>query len=256
MDITGTAVTDVTVKVLPGFKPDTNLAIYWRKLSSGNYSGLDRGSASDYYDANVFVYGKESVINNLIGQIYNNRFAESNVVTLSNFFDTEYIFGENVDHSGSISATVLEIGERRQGSFKGWGVSIKFRALSPSFTGSTSFPSLTCCDVPVISQANYTILKSDSYTGVFAYSDHLSDSNIFEGIFTVSRADMILLRNYIKSQRTGNFTLSDTFGVSEPFGPITQSVYPFTTKLIEWEDLGYYGLKYSKIRLRFAEVYS
>ena len=254
MDISGTGITPFTTKVLPGFRPMTKLSIKWRQVSSGNWSGLDRGTGADVNEAKFGIYGKESPINTFIDEIDANRDADNHVITLSNFFSTEHIFGENVDHSGSITATVLKISRRRQGSWKGWGIDVTVRATAPSFTGSSSLPTLDCCDIGVRADSNYRINKYDSYQGTMAYLDHQSDSGIFEGIFTLTNANMILIRNYIKTQRTGNFTLADNFGIDYPFGTRSGNSYPFTTKLIDWEDLGWQGLLYHRIRLRFAEV--
>jgi len=254
MDIAGTGISAFTAKVLPDFRVQTNLSIKWRKLTNGDWSGLDRGAASDIYEADIGLYGKEAVIDKFIDEIEANRVVDNHTINLSNFFDTERIFGENVDHT-SIVATVLEISRRRQGSFKGWGLDATIRATpQPTFTGSSSFPVLNSCDFGVDADSDRTIRKLDSYTNVFSYQDHAADSGTFTGIFTVNNADFILLRNFIRTQRTGNFTLSDTFGITSPFGTRTANSYPFTTKLIEWEDMGFFGLLHHKISLTFAEV--
>jgi len=255
MDISGPGISTFTARVLPGFKPTTRLSLKWRELASGNWAGLDRGSAQDTYETTIGFKEKEAPINNIIDQIKANRDNGSNVITLSVFnTDTERIFGENVDHDVSISATVLSTERRRQESLNGWGLQMRIRALTPAFTGASSFPTLDCVDTGVRADSSYTINKFDSYTGVFSYHDHQSDSGIFEGIFTLTVAKMILLRNFIRTTRTGNFTLSDTFGVDFPFGTRSGNSYPFTVKLIEWEDLGFFGLLFRRIRLRFSEV--
>jgi len=255
MDVSGTGITLFTQKVLPTFKPKTKLAITWRQLSSGNYAGLDRGDGSDVYEADVGFYGKETAIDKFIDEIEANRTNPSNVITLDNFFGKgENIFGENFDHSSSISATVLNISRRRQTGINSWGVNVTFRALTNIFTGSSSFPTLTSCDVGPRADSSRTINKFDTYTGAFSYQDHASDFGTFTGVFTLTSADAVLLRNFIRTQRTGDYTLSDTFGIAKPFGSRSANSYPFTVKLIDWSDLGLFGLQWNKFKLTFAEV--
>jgi hypothetical protein len=200
--------------------------------------------------------GTESVINNILSQLQANRVAGSgtpNQITMTSFASSEKIFGENVNHT-SITATITAMQKRVQASWKGFILELRVRAISPSFSGSSSFPTLNWCDVGGEQDSDFTVRKSDSYSGVMAYSDHRADSGIFDGTFTLTNANFILLRNYIRNQRGGNFTLANTFGVAYPFGPRSINSYPFTCKLIEWEDLGLEGLKYNKIRLKFAEA--
>jgi len=256
MDVSGSGITPFSARIRDGFRPQTKLAFKWRQLSSGNWSGLDRGSSSDIYEASFSMRRTESEINTFIDEVEANRAAGSNVITLGGFLATEYIFGVNVDHSGSITATILDVSDRMQHSWKGWGVNVRVRATSVSFTGSSSLPTLAYCEHGVKASSDRNINKFDTYTGTYAYQDHDSDSGVFEGVFTLTTANMILLRNYIKNQRTGDFAIADTFGVDYPFGPRSSNSYPFTTKLIGWEDLGHWGVKWHKIRLRFAEVVS
>lgn len=242
-------------KTLPGFSVLTTLAISWRQLSSGNWVATDRTSASDTYEARVSIYGREAVIDNFITKIYDNRIIGNSQINLSSFADTEKIFGENVDHSGSYTATILQMPEKKQGTFKGFGLTDIYIRLvgTPTFMEGSEF-SLINYEPGGQQDANYTQNKLDSYTGAMSYIDHRSDSGIFDAVFTLTNADFVKLRNYIRLTRSGTMTLADTFGVDYPFGPRTDNSYPFSVKLIEWEDMGWFGLKYNKIRLRFAEV--
>jgi len=250
MDIDGSGITTVTFKTLPAFRSMTKLAIKWKQLASEKWYGIDRGAASDIYEASCAIYGKETTINTFLSEIEDNRRADNHIVTLSNFFDNEKIFGANIDHSGSITATITHISRRRQGTWKGWGVNVTFRATSVSFTGASSLPTLSYCDVGVDADKSIKTNKIDTYDGTFIYLDH-PDPAVFTGIFTVTDADMIKLRNYIRTQRTGDFTLADNFGVSYPFGP-EKTGYPYTCKLIDWEDLGHVGVGWWRIKLSFS----
>jgi len=254
MLVSGTGITPFTAKILPGYRPLTSLAIKWRKKADGNYSGTDRGSSADVYQTKIALFGKESVINNFIDEVEANRTAQSHVLQLSTFSDTEYIFGRDVDHSGTINATIVEMDDRGQQSWKSWGLEMRLQMLSPAFSGSPSFPTLEYLDIGASGDSTRTVTKYDSYSGNFTYLDHNSDIGAFTGTFLLSDADMLSLRRYIATQRTGDFTLSDTFGYDYPFGSRSANSYPFTCKLIDCEDLGMWGTHWWKIKLTFVEV--
>ena len=155
-----------------------------------------------------------------------------------------------------MSVTFLDVGTKEQHSWKGFSIRLKARNLSPSFTGSSSLPSFQYLDYGFNGDSNRTINKIDSYTGSFTYLDRSSDSGTFVGTFTFSTADMILLRNYIRSQRGGLYSISGINGVSEMFGPRRGGSYPYSTRLVEWEDRGMLNINYWKMRLTFVEEVS
>jgi hypothetical protein len=256
MQISGTGIATFTAYAQYGYRPLTRLAISWRQSASGLWVGTDRGSGADVYESKVRLYGNETSINQFIQEIYYGRTNAStdNQVTLGTFMDGEKIFGENVNHTGSITATIQQISERVQNTWKGFYVDVIFRATSVTFVGSTSMPSLVYCEIGAMQDRDYSIKKYDTYDGTMIYQDRRSDAGIFEGVFTLSNANFILMRNYIKSQRTSAYTLSDTFGIDYPFGTRSAGSYPYSANLIEWEDMGFFGQKFNRIRLKFAEV--
>lgn len=242
-----------TIKTLPGWKPETQLSIKWKRLSSNNWSATDRGSSADVYRTKITVYGNETYINSIILGLDSYRRI---YIPFTTFYDDEKIFGENIDYTGTLNCILLEKSPRRQLSFKGFSFDLSLELLSPTFTGSSSFPTLQYTWMP--EQAREYLWKYyPTYDRTWYYTDgYHADSGTFNGTFILTAADMVLLRNYIKTQRTGNFTLSDTFGVDYPFGRESLNSYPYTCKLIEWEDLGLWGQLYRRIRLKFAEVLS
>lgn len=259
MIINGTGITEFECKTLKGFRTLTNHSLIWRQLASGNWVASDRGAAQDYYEARISIYGVEATINNFINQVYLGRVNGNNQITLTSFATDEKIFGENVVHT-SITASILEMPQRAQGSLTGYGMAdIYIRAIfnatsSDNFTGASTMPTLAYRETGGLLDSDYTIRKMDTYTGTMAYLDHRSDSGVFESVFTFTNADFIKLRNYIRVTRSGDWTLADTFGVAYPFGTRSSGSYPFTAKLIDWEDMGRFGVKHNKVRLKFAEV--
>jgi hypothetical protein len=254
MQITGTGITALTVRVLPDYRPRTALSIQWITTGKGRYQCTDRGATADVYEAEINTWGTESAINTICEELQDNRQAYSNAITLGGFATDELIFGADVDHTGNISAVVADIGVPKQTSWKGYSLWIRFRALSPTFSGNSSLPTLKWCDVGSNSDISRAIKRNDSYTGVHTFNDSLGDSRLFKSTFTLSTADMQILRRYIATNRGNDYTLSDTFGAAKPFGPESAGSYPYYCKLIEWEDLGLFGLKWWRVSLTFAEV--
>jgi len=250
--VTGTGISEI-INVLPDFKRETRLAISWEQAADGNWVAVDRGAAYDVYEATISIYGTETYINTTLSEIEANRAAASNVVALTEFGTDETIFGDDIDYT-SVSATFLSARRRRQGTWKGWGAELRLRALAPTFSGTASFPTLRWCDVGIDGDGDLTINKIDSYTGIYDYLDHSADYGTFTGVFTLSRADTKSLRRYIATRRTLDFELANTFGISYPFGIRSAGTYPYTCKLIGWEDLGPWGIQWNRIRLKFAEA--
>ena len=250
----------IEVKIKPDFKPLTKNAIKYVKLSSGNYKAIDRGADSDTYEADVRLYGKESDINTLIDFVEDNRsdgtVSNQSVIGALGFAGGgEEIFGKDVDHSGSFNLTVLDIGPRRQNTWKGWELPVRFRALNPTFNSYTSaLPPLEYLEVGYKSDSDPQINKFDTYDGDYSYQDHVYDSGIFEGTFKLSNENMGQLRRYIATNRGNDYTISSINGVTYPFGSRRGTTFPVTAKLIDWDDLGQWGLQYWRVKLRFAEV--
>ena len=256
MWISGTGITPFEAKIKPDFKPKTTLAIKWFQTSDGNWRGTDRGSSSDLYQAEIRLYNHKSEIDAFEEQIELNRSSSSNVVTMSDFSATEHIFGEDVNHFSPISVTILEIDRVKQKTWKGYGLDLTVQCPSPTFTGSTSLPTFKCLSVGYGAGSKRTISKLDSYEGDFEYIDHNFEAGIFEGTLIFSIDGMRSFRNYVRTNRTNDFIIPDIYGVESPFGVIRGTSYPITAKLIEWEDLGMYGVNKWRVKVKFAEVIS
>jgi len=252
MLISGTGITPFTQLFKPRFRPRTKLALKWRKLDN-TYFATDRGATSDIYESDVRIYGKYAAIKTFVDEIEANRQAGSNEISLSNFNTSEWIFGADVDYTGSIDATWIEHGEITQGSFKGFGINLRLRAIAPSFVGSPSLPALTCLEFGYNGDATFSINKMDSYGGNFFYADRESDLGYFIGIFKFSNTDMQDARRYIATQRSSSFSLPAIPGVTYPFGPRRPNT-SLTAHIQEWEDMGMWGLQYWRMKLKFTEV--
>lgn len=259
MIIDGPWITTVAAKIKPDFEVATTLALHWAPASNGTWHATDRSSATDIYAANnVRLYGVESVINNFIYQIEQNRVStdiHANRLTLSGFNATEHIFGADVDYTGSIYATAF-LDRREQGSLKGWGTPLTLRVASTlSFTGTAALPSLRHVDVGVDADADRTIIKQDSYNRTFFYADPASDAGTFTGVFNFGDGEMANLRRFAATQRGAAFTLPTIYGITYPFGS-RRGAGPFLVKLKPIEDEHYFGVSRWTCRVTFVEDFA
>jgi len=256
MRISGTGISAAqNVKVLKDFLPVTKLSLTWLKCSDGSYVASDRGYTVDTYDTEIKVYGHMADINNLTDTLQQNRAADSHVLTLDWFHADEHIFGEDVDHSGSISATVTDFGEIRQGSWGGFGVALKLRALSPSLIGTATLPTLQYVDFGYSADSSVAVNKSDTWAGSYTYSDHLADAGTLKLTVSLPYLDMRNLRAYLRTVRGSSFTLTSIPGIKYPWGP-RRGTWPVTVRCTEWKDLGMRGEHFWRMSLTFREVRS
>ena len=249
---------------MKGFQPDTQLALTWTQLSSGNYVCTDRGYLSDKYECNIQFYGTEITINDIINMFETNR--ENPVVSnrffVTDFNSTEHIFGEDVNYNSPISSypsyngllcNVMSIDQRAQRSWKGFGLSMRLAAVSPSFVGSGSLPHLRFLDVTYQADAEYTNNHYRSYRNNFYNLDSDSDIGKFTGTFTLTNNEMAQLRSYIRTQRGSTISLPAISGVQYPFGRKSGS-YPYLVKIIDFKDLGMMSVLEWKFQITFAQV--
>lgn len=258
MDYAGSGITGTkTVKLREDYTVDSKLAIKWFQLGDQNWIGTDRGSTEDIFEATVTTAGKESDISEIINDIEANRTASSgtpNVLTLSNFSDTEHIFGEDIDHSINITATVVDIDPRKPSSFKGWGLGFRLRAINPSATGSAVFPTLDNFEYEYLADNELTIKKQDTYTSQFTYTDRDTDLGEFKGVFTFTQAETRDFRNYIRNTRTSPVALSSIPGVANFLGDRRGNGSSGFVYIKDYKDLGLFGVNKRKTEVLFVEA--
>jgi hypothetical protein len=255
MDMSGTGISGaIKVDIQTNFESSVIYALKWIKLSSGKWTATDRGASSDVYRARISIIGRESYINSIIQAVYDNRIAGSNELTLSNFSSTEKIFGEDVDHS-SITATVVDMSNRRQISFLVFSVDLTLQAISPSFLGSASGSiNFDGIDYSYDAYSTNTITKYDTYTGVFSYIDSRSDTGVFSGIGYLTNSNMQTFRRNLATYRDA--AISTTLnGVDHVFGSIRSNYQDWPKNLIYIDvvDKGYWGLHYHLVQFQAVE---
>lgn len=217
------------------FQPETILSIQWEKLSDNNYVAVDRGASSDEYISEITIIGTETKINQFITEIEANRASGNNVITLSNFSNTDdQLFGMDIDYTSDITATIVGYGKRPQRTLNSWQYRFKLKAISYTLQSSPSLPTLS----PEIGYSSYsdrTILKIDSYDGTFYYSDSESDTGVFDGVFELFTSDAESFKSYLcQTVRGGTMTLSLS-GADYPLGP-NRPTGSIDTKVLEFKE--------------------
>ena len=239
MIVSGSGITSFNAKISPDYVPATVYAIQWIQGSNGSWYAVDRGTPADNYGVEISLYKDEATINNFIAMIEANRQAGSNVLQLSGFNSQEHIFGADIDYSGTINATAVTIQRRTQGTWRGFGVTLKLSALSPGFVGTASLPILRLLDVGYDADANYSINKLETYNTSFYYQDHAADDGSFTGVYTFDDSEMMALRRFVATNRGSAFCVPPIIGVSAPFGRMAATA---NVKITYFEDMGMLGL--------------
>jgi len=253
MLLSGTGITTPrTLKVIK-YQPVTKYALSWTKTASGNYVCADRGSAYDVYESKITIAGYEYYVDEILDAIQLNRAANNHILSLTAFNGTDdMIFGADVDYSSGLSVTVSKLDERKQKSWHGYSFSMTMRVLSPSFTGSSSMPTLQYISKGYTADTSFTVDKKDVYDATFVYLDEEKDAGELEFEVLLSTANMRSLRRYVATERGNTITINSIAGMAYPFGS-RGSNFPIDCKIIDFEDKGMRGKAYYYAKLKLAE---
>ena len=242
---------DYTFQIKPDFKVLTQPALNWVQLESGNYEAVDRGAAEDIYQSDIKLYGTRDTVNEFIEEFETDRAAD-NIITLSNFNNSEKIFGCDVDYTGNITSTIVEMGKFTQKTWRGYSLKVRINALSASFTGVSAMPSLSLLRIGYKGDSDYTFNKIRNYDGSYTYIDHKSDIGLFRGKFLFTEAEAIGFRRYVATQRGAIIPLYAIGGVTYPFGIKRGGTYPYTTRIMDWQEQ-MWGLHHWIFDITFVE---
>lgn len=207
-------------------------AILWMQDAAGNWNGSDRGAAQDVYESQVVFVNTETLINQLQVDLETAR----DTVSLTGF--TAPIFSPEVDHTGSIAASVVAMGPRRHRAFGVPSASsqmlelpVTFRAISPSLLGTTPSLSTLRLQEGYDGDASFEIGKAFTYNQSGVYADHKSDIGVFKGRFRQKVEEVRAILAYLLvTARANAFTLPTLGGVTYPFG-VNRGTGPFQAKI-------------------------
>lgn len=198
--------------------PIVRPAIQWVQDSSGNWNGSDRGAAQDVYESEVVFFDTQDNIDTLMVNLEDNREG----VDLANF--AAPFFSPEVDHTGTISATVVSMGPRRQlawGAASRWiyELPVTFRAISPTLLGTSASLSTLKLQEGFEASASHEVGKAFTYAQTAVYSDRRSDVGRFVGRFRqqTSQAQAILAY-LLTTARANTVAFPSLGGVTYPWG--------------------------------------
>ncbi len=226
------------VPILWRYKPQTEIAIKWHKLSNNNWRGCDRSIIEDVYETNVTFRGLESELAGLNTALGNRR---TNIP--ATFNAGEEVFGADVDHSGTLDLVVVQYGKIRHIGFKIWEMKLTLRLPTPVFkTVTPDFTKLRTANHMDTRETEFQIRKLFTYDGVLNAADHIgndgTDAGTFTAKFTQTKNEMPAIRRYLTSTARATKIPFPTFGgVVQPFGSRAGDL-PFDCRIIKWDDLG------------------
>lgn len=234
----------------PWPKPTITASIQWIQDSAGYWNGSDRGYAQDVYEATALFQGRESVINTLEQTLESNR--ES--IVLSGF--EAPLFAPNVDHTGTITAAVLEI-QRRQVQFGLSGhvyeLVVTFRAIAPTLLSTTPSMAGLRPQEGFSAQASYESPKAFAYGQTAYYGDHRSDTGTLEVDLVQNLAQTRAILAYVLTTARASAVAfpSALSTIAYPWGRARGSA---TNCKITGLEVSRMNLNRWKIKLRFVEA--
>ena len=217
----------------PFGQPTIRPAILWTRDAAGYPMGSDRGAAQDVYEARVTFADTEANLDTLQQTLNANREG----VTLSSFSTTgQEIFGPEVNYSGSISATVVDFGEREHIHFnKVSQLQVTFRALSPTLLGTTASLASLRLQEGFTGDQSWDVAKSFTYSQAAAYKDGRADVGRLSGTFIQKPAEARAILAYLLTTARATAVTLPTFpGLTYPFGRPKGSG-PFNCKITKFE---------------------
>lgn len=221
-------------RIQPWPEPKTTPAIRWTRTADGYHVGIDRGVEEDVYEGKIVVQGAPATLDSLQAVLEVNREG----ITLSGFNTGEMLFGADVNYSGSISATVLNFGRRRNLLHTSvFDLEITFRALSPTLLSTT--PSLDDLHIQEGWEGDRStdITKLFSYSQSGSYLQHGTDAGLFTAKFRQSTEEMKAIRAYLLTTARGEaFQFPALMADFYPFGPHESESQYLKCHAIAWED--------------------
>ena len=243
----------VELKVKPKFKVKNDYGFSLKELSSANFYVVDRGQNTDKISCNLKTYGNYAYMSSLIDAIQDNRI-EDNILTLTDFAADETIFGENIDYSSTVTATVTKLSLIEKKSLQGYGLKLTLAMQSCTHTGSSSMPDLNYLDNKYSADMGFTVNKIPYMSGSMVYNDKYIDAGIFKGNFKMTPSEVQQLQEFYRTNRGAPQSLSAFGGLTYMFGARSSNGFPVSCILTEYKIGNKIGLSFYDVKLTFKEV--
>lgn len=212
-------------------KPSIDWSLEWVLASSKNHYCSDRGAAQDVYSAEFTLYDTEDALNNLQNVLASSRYQ----VTMSDF--GEALFAPNVNHTGSINASIMARGIRKAMGFAAGGGELfemrcKATAIQPTKLSLTPSLSVLRLQHGYEADKSFEARAGFSYDQTVRYTDTADDVGIFnfKGLQSTAELQQVLAYILASPDRGVAFTMPTIAGEPYPFG-IVRGAGPFQAKI-------------------------
>jgi hypothetical protein len=187
------------------------------ELSSRKLISIDRGSNTDRYASTITFRGTKVYIRGLIEELTLLRRSKKQV--LIDEFDVR-VFGENIDHTGTISCVVSNLGKETSPTMNVQEVVVEFLSTDTTTIGGTGIPtSIMCLNSAWSGYSTWNTNVVETYNRDNYFVDNSVDRYEFSGTYTMSLSDTQEILNYWKTQRGVSFTITDgDWGTGYMFG--------------------------------------
>lgn len=230
---------------ISSFTPEFVPGIEWIQVANRNWKGIDRGADNDQYFSDITITRDYTTASTFGAYTYIDRILFNVTMAISNFSNSEKVFGPNIDYSGGLNVDVVEVGDWVKKNISTYEATFKLKLHgSPSFVAGASLPTIYIESHSLEAQRTLNVL--DSYHNQVYYLDELSDAYFQTINCVMSTSDLSNFLNYWQTKRASAFTLPEISGVRYPFGPNSTAVWPVDVKIIDFSfsvrDINYWDV--------------
>ena len=199
------------------YKQDILINYKLVEASGNNFISVDRGVLTHRYSSTITFRQQKDIIREIVREITLLR-TNGKEVILDEF--DENIFGDNIDHSGSISCVVNMFGKETSPALNVQTIELTFLPIDLSFVGTTELPaSLSCLNHKWKGYSDWNTHINETYNRSNYFIDREADTFTFEGDYILTIEDNQNLLTFWKTQRGSSFIIDDgDFGTEYMFG--------------------------------------
>jgi hypothetical protein len=195
--------------------------------------------------------GSKSYIRDLVAELTTLR--RSNKEVIIDQFE-ENVFGDNIDHTGSISCLVGNLQEETSPALNVQQIVVDFLATDVLTVGDTGIPtSIICLNTSWKGYSVWNTHINETYNRNNYFVDREEDTFEFEGMYVFNIEDNQKILNYWKTQRGLAFTINDgDWGTDFMFGPDAGN----TTHDVIINDISYsrFSATHRKVTIQLIKV--
>ncbi len=230
-------------------RPDTKVAMEWTRTDVIRYRATVRPQSNDAYFSDIEIWDTQAKVDELFTALKDPANLGAVTIDLGNE-DERFIFGADVLCT---SATVMEYGMPREaGSYKMFSLSLRLKALSPTFVGTAAWPDEFYAQPGWTAGATFGLEKLSSYDNTMTYQNSNNEEGIYEGQFLLFTDGMQNLRRQLITVVRGSSVQFPYFGVTNVFGPTLPFNESTRVRVVDWKDMGRQNYELWGISIKLA----